>query len=54
MQVFINYQLIYTNLSHAVNINQRNNYEKFVSISEKRNTKGNKILKVQVFLLQKS
>ena len=36
------------------NINQQNNQGKFVSISKKENTNGNKILNVQVFLLQKS
>ena len=54
MQVFINYQSIYANLSHPVNINQQNNQDKFISTSKKGNTNGNKILKVQVFLLQKS
>ena len=54
MQVLISYQSIYSNLSHPVNINLQNNQGKFVSTSKKGNTNGNKILKVQIFLLQKS
>ena len=54
MQVFINYQSIYANLSHPVNINQQNNQGKYISISKKGNRNGNQISKEQVFLLQKS
>ena len=35
MQVLINYQSIYANLSHPVNNNQQNNQGKFVSTSKK-------------------
>ena len=51
--MLINYQSICANSFQPINISQQNNQGKFVSTSEKENTNGNNILKVQIDFIVK-